>query len=160
MVLCLPMGGFPLESILSVLTTTLGTSIAACEGARVTILARNLEKVEEAKASLRLSKGINVAIVSADVCDFEAVKSAVESAGVIDVLISNQGIFVAYELENQEMKEIRDMIDVNLIGTFNLVKDVLPGMKNRSDRKPVSIAFMLSQARQVLCVSLCSVFFK
>ncbi|KAC9183974.1 hypothetical protein E3N88_46219 [Mikania micrantha] len=95
---------------------------AVTEGARVTILARNLEK---------------------------PVKSAaVESAGPIDVLICNQGVFVAYELENQEMKVIRDMIDVNLIGTFNLVKAALPGMKNRSDRKPVSIAFMSSQAGQ------------
>ncbi|KAC9183978.1 hypothetical protein R6Q59_024686 [Mikania micrantha] len=122
---------------------------AVTEGARVTILARNLEKLVEAKASIRLSTGIDVAIVSADVCDFEAVKSAVESAGPIDVLICNQGVFVAYELENQEMKVIRDMIDVNLIGTFNLVKAALPGMKNRSDRKPVSIAFMSSQAGQV-----------
>ncbi|CAH1442093.1 unnamed protein product [Lactuca virosa] len=122
---------------------------AAAEGARVTILARNLEKLEEAKASIRLSTGIDVAIVSADVCDLEAVKEAVDSVGPIDVLVCNQGVFVAQELENQEMKEIRDMIDINLIGTFNLVKAALPGMKSRTDRKPVSIAFMSSQAGQV-----------
>lgn len=122
---------------------------AAAEGARVTILARNLEKLEEAKASIRLSTGIDVAILSADVCDFEAVKEAVQTAGPIDVLVCNQGVFVAQELENQEMKEIKGMIDVNLIGSFNLVKAALPGMKNRTDRKPVSIAFMSSQAGQV-----------
>ncbi|KAI3738171.1 hypothetical protein L2E82_28191 [Cichorium intybus] len=122
---------------------------AATEGARVTILARNLQKLEEAKASIRLSTGIDVAILSADVCDFEAVKEAVDSVGPIDVLICNQGVFVAQELENQEMKEIRDMIDINLVGTFNLVKAALPGMKSRTDRKPVSIAFMSSQAGQV-----------
>ncbi|KVH99922.1 3-dehydrosphinganine reductase TSC10A-like [Cynara cardunculus var. scolymus] len=122
---------------------------AAAEGARVTILARNLEKLEEAKASIRLSTGIDVAIISADVCDFEAVKEAVATAGPIDVLVCNQGVFVAQELENQEMKEIKGMIDVNLIGSFNLVKAALPGMKNRTDRKPVSIAFMSSQAGQV-----------
>ncbi|KAJ0613041.1 putative 3-dehydrosphinganine reductase [Helianthus annuus] len=37
-----------------------------------------------------------------------------------------------------------------LFGSFNLVKAVLPGMKSRSDRKPVSIAFMSSQAGQVI----------
>ncbi|KAJ0624722.1 putative 3-dehydrosphinganine reductase [Helianthus annuus] len=37
-----------------------------------------------------------------------------------------------------------------LFGSFNLVKAVLPGMKSRSDRKPVSIAFMSSQAGQGL----------
>ncbi|KAK9050631.1 hypothetical protein SSX86_012540 [Deinandra increscens subsp. villosa] len=122
---------------------------AAAEGARVTILARNLEQLQEAKTSIRLSTGVDVAIVSADVRDFEAVKEAVESASPIDVLICNQGVFSSGELVSQEIKEVKDMIDVNLVGSFNLVKAALPGMKNRSDRRPVSIAFMSSQAGQV-----------
>ncbi|KAL8259610.1 hypothetical protein R6Q59_027563 [Mikania micrantha] len=122
---------------------------AAAEGARVTVLARNLEKLEEAKASIRLSTGIDVGIVSADVRDFDAVKKAVESAGPIDVLVCNQGVYASGEIENLEVKEIKGMIDVNLIGSFNVVKAVLPGMKNRIDRKPVSIAFMSSQSGQV-----------
>ncbi|KAK9068439.1 hypothetical protein SSX86_012553 [Deinandra increscens subsp. villosa] len=122
---------------------------AAAEGARVTILARNLEQLEEAKTSIRLSTGVDVAIVSADVRDFDAVKLAVESADPIHVLICNQGVFASGELVNLEIKEVKRMIDVNLIGSFNLVKAALPGMKNRSDRRPVSIAFMSSQAGQV-----------
>ncbi|KAK9068427.1 hypothetical protein SSX86_012541 [Deinandra increscens subsp. villosa] len=122
---------------------------AAAEGARVTILARNLEQLQEAKTSIRLSTGVDVAIVSADVRDFDAVKHAVESADPIDVLICNQGVFSSGELVNLEIKEVKRMIDVNLIGSFNLVKAALPGMKNRSDRRPVSIAFMSSQAGQV-----------
>jgi 3-dehydrosphinganine reductase len=132
---------------------------AAREGARVTILARNLKNLEEAKASIRLSTGIDVNIVSADVRDFEEVKEAVESVGPIDVLVCNQGVFVSQELEKQEINEVKDMIDVNLIGTFNVVKAALPGMKNRSDQKPVSIVFMSSQAGQVLCMSVLHEFF-
>lgn len=42
------------------------------------------------------------------------------------------------------------MIDVNLMGTFNLIKAALPGMKNRElQRGPASIAIMSSQAGQV-----------
>ncbi|XP_076949983.1 3-dehydrosphinganine reductase TSC10A-like [Bidens hawaiensis] len=122
---------------------------AAAEGARVTILARNLKRLEEAKTYIRLFTGIDVNIVSADVCDFEAIKEAVERAGPIDVLICNHGYSAPQELENQHLKEIESLIDVNLIGNFNLVKVALPGMKNRSDRKPVSIALMSSQAGQV-----------
>ncbi|GKB74406.1 3-dehydrosphinganine reductase TSC10A-like protein [Tanacetum coccineum] len=121
---------------------------SASEGARVTILARDLHKLQEAKTSIRLSTGIDVGVISADVTDYEAVKEAVESVGPIDVLICNQGVFVAQEIEKQEIKEVKEMIDVNLVGTFNLVKAALPGMKNRTDRKPVSIAFMSSQAGQ------------
>ncbi|XP_076947566.1 3-dehydrosphinganine reductase TSC10A-like [Bidens hawaiensis] len=122
---------------------------AAAEGARVTILARNLEKLKEAKSYIRVETGIDVNIVSADVCDVEAIKKAVESAGPIDVLICNQGIFPSNKVENLDIKDIKRTIDVNLFGTFNMVKAALPGMKNRSDRKPVSIALMSSQSGQV-----------
>ncbi|GJR33016.1 3-dehydrosphinganine reductase TSC10A-like protein [Tanacetum coccineum] len=98
--------------------------------------------------SIRLSTGIDANIVSADVRDFEAVKEAFVSMGPIDVLVCNQGVFVSQELEKQEINEVKDMIDVNLVETFNVVKAALPGMKNRSDRKPVSIVFMSSQAGQ------------
>ncbi|XP_076949987.1 3-dehydrosphinganine reductase TSC10A-like [Bidens hawaiensis] len=122
---------------------------AVAEGARVTILARDLNKLKEAKNSIRLTTGIDVNIVSVDVRDYEAVKEAVESAGPIDVLVCNQGVFIAQEIVDQDMKNIKSMIDTNLIGTVNLIKAALPGMKNRSDRKPVSIAFMSSQGGQV-----------
>lgn len=120
---------------------------AAAEGARVTILA--IDNLEEAKTDIRLSTGIDVTVLEADVCDFEAVKEAMERVGPIDVLVCNQGVIVAQEIENLDVYMIKRVIDVNLIGMFNLVKVALPKMKNRSDRKPVSIAFMSSQAGQV-----------
>ncbi|MFS7990333.1 putative 3-dehydrosphinganine reductase [Helianthus anomalus] len=122
---------------------------AAAEGARVTILARDINKLEQAKASIRASTGTEVDIVCADVLDFNAVKTAVESAGVIDVLVCNHGVFFAYEVENMEMDMIENIIGVNLIGSFNMVKAALAGMKKRTDRRPVSIAFMSSQLGQV-----------
>uniref|UniRef100_M1AUV1 Short-chain dehydrogenase n=1 Tax=Solanum tuberosum TaxID=4113 RepID=M1AUV1_SOLTU len=128
---------------------------AASEGAKVSILARNIGRLEDAKESIRLSTGRDVAIFSADVRDYEAVKKAVEEAGPIDVLVCNQGVFVPQELETQDIEEIKFMIDVNLTGTFHLIKAALPGMKNRADRGPGSIAIMSSQAGQV-CSTFCS----
>ncbi|KAL6954339.1 3-dehydrosphinganine reductase tsc10b [Sarracenia purpurea var. burkii] len=122
---------------------------AALEGARVSILARNRGKLEEAKRAIQLSTGVDVAVFSADVRDFDAVKTAVEEAGPIDVLVCNQGVFVPQELERQEMEEVKFMIDVNLMGTFHLIKSALSGMKNRKERGPASIAIMSSQAGQV-----------
>nr|GEY49024.1 3-dehydrosphinganine reductase TSC10A-like [Tanacetum cinerariifolium] len=68
--------------------------------------------------------------------------------GPIDVLVCNQGVFVSQELEKQEINEDKGIIDVNLVRTFNVVKAALPGIKNWSDRKPISIVFMSSQAGQ------------
>ncbi|CAM8988354.1 unnamed protein product [Rhodiola kirilowii] len=122
---------------------------AAMEGARVSILARDKKKLEEAKESIRLATGIEVSIYAADVRDADAVRKAVDEAGVIDVLVCNQGVFVARELEKQELEEVRFMLDVNLMGSFNVVKAALTGMKSRTDGFPAAIAFMSSQAGQV-----------
>lgn len=122
---------------------------AAAEGARVSILARSQAKLAEAKQAIRLATGIDVATFSADVRDFDAVRRAAEEAGPVDVLVVNQGVFVPGELAKQELEEVRFMIDVNLIGSFNMIKAFLPAMKARTDRRPASIALMSSQAGQV-----------
>ncbi|KAK9933411.1 hypothetical protein M0R45_020609 [Rubus argutus] len=122
---------------------------AASEGARVSILARSIDKLEEAKNYIQLSTGVDVAVFAADVRDYDAVSKAVEDAGPIDVLIVNQGVFVPGELEKQGLDEVRFMVDVNLIGSFNMIKAALAGMKDRKDRGPGSIALMSSQAGQV-----------
>ncbi|WVY94280.1 hypothetical protein V8G54_033368 [Vigna mungo] len=121
---------------------------AAAEGARVSILARSLGKLEEARNAIRLATGIEVAVFAADVRDFEAVKRAVDEAGPIDVLLLNHGVFVALELEKMELSEIKFTMDVNLMGTLNLIKAALPAMKNRKDPLPASIALVSSQAGQ------------
>ncbi|KAI4369621.1 hypothetical protein MLD38_018044 [Melastoma candidum] len=132
----------------------IGLSLArlvASEGARVSILARNPTALSTAAESIRLSTGIEVATFSADVRDYDALQKVVEKAGEIDVLIVNAGVFVPEELVKQELEEVKMMLDVNLLGSFNLVKAALPGMKRRKDggRAPRSIAFMSSQAGQV-----------
>ncbi|XP_073300894.1 3-dehydrosphinganine reductase TSC10A-like [Primulina huaijiensis] len=120
------------------------------EGAEVTLLARSVSKLEEAKQSIKLATGRDVSVYSADVRDYEAVKRVVEEVGPIDVLVCNHGVYVPQELEEQELEEIRFMIDVNLVGTFHLIKAALPGMKkNRAEKGPGSIAIMSSQAGQV-----------
>ncbi|KAI4311257.1 hypothetical protein MLD38_036165 [Melastoma candidum] len=125
--------------------------LAASEGARVSILARNSAALSTAALSIRLSTGIEVATFSADVRDYGALQKVVEKAGEIDVLIVNAGVLVPEELVKQEIEEVKMMLDVNLLGSFNLVKAALPGMKRRKDggRAPRSIAFMSSQAGQV-----------
>ncbi|KAL8524727.1 hypothetical protein ACS0TY_014367 [Phlomoides rotata] len=124
--------------------------LCAQHGADVTLLARNVAKLEEAQQTIKLATGCDVKVFSADVRDYAAVKRVVEEAGTIDVLVCNHGVYVPQELEEQDMEEIKFMIDVNLTGTFHLIKAALPGMKrSRAERGPGSIALMSSQAGQV-----------
>ncbi|KAL0376561.1 UNVERIFIED_CONTAM: 3-dehydrosphinganine reductase TSC10A [Sesamum calycinum] len=124
--------------------------LCAREGANVTILARDVGKLEEAKQSIKLASGREVSVFSADVRDYGAVERVIQEAGAIDVLVCNHGVFIAQELEGQELEEIKFMMDVNLMGSFHLIKAALPGMKkSRAERGPGSIAIMSSQAGQV-----------
>ncbi|KAL4310111.1 hypothetical protein GQ457_01G030430 [Hibiscus cannabinus] len=122
---------------------------AVSEGARVSLLARSLHKLEEAQKSIREAHGVDVAIFSADVRDHNAVERAVAESGPIDVLVVNQGIFVPGAVENQASDVIKSVIDVNLTGSFNVIKAALPWMKKRKDGAPASIALMSSQAGQI-----------
>ncbi|XVF23414.1 hypothetical protein REPUB_Repub13aG0035900 [Reevesia pubescens] len=119
------------------------------EGARVSLLARSLNKLEEAQKSIRLAYGVDVAMFAADVRDYDAVKRAVQDAGPIDMLVVNQGVFVPETLEKQGLDDIKFMLDVNLMGCFNVIKAALPLMKDRKNRGPASIALMSSQSGQV-----------
>ncbi|OMP06450.1 Short-chain dehydrogenase/reductase SDR, partial [Corchorus capsularis] len=126
---------------------------AAAEGAaRISLLARSLDKLEAAKQSIQKAyEKVEVSIFPADVRDYDAVQHAIREAGPIDILVVNHGVYVIQELENQGLDVVKFMIDVNLMGTFNVIKAALPLMKDRKNRGPASIALMSSIAGQV-CV--------
>ncbi|RWV80435.1 hypothetical protein GW17_00058295, partial [Ensete ventricosum] len=117
----------------------------------VSILARRAAHLQEARDAIRLATGVDVAVFSADVRDADAVAKAVEAAGPVDVLVCNHGVFTPQELEKQDLEEVRLMVEVNLMGTFNLIKAALPPMKQRTKATglPASIAIMSSQAGQI-----------
>ncbi|OMO86941.1 Short-chain dehydrogenase/reductase SDR [Corchorus olitorius] len=124
---------------------------AAAEGAaRISLLARSLDKLEAAKQSIQKAhEKVEVSIFPADVRDYDAVQHAIREAGPIDILVVNHGVYVIQELENQELDVVKFMIDVNLMGSFNVIKAALPLMKDRKNRGPASIALMSSIAGQV-----------
>lgn len=122
----------------------------ASEGARVSILARNRNKLEESRKAILLATGVEIGVYSADVRDPEAVQEVIDSVGEIDVLVVNHGVFLPRELDEEELEEVRFMVEVNVMGSFHVIKAALKGMKRRgTGRGPRSIAIMSSQAGQV-----------
>ncbi|XVE68665.1 hypothetical protein DITRI_Ditri09bG0087100 [Diplodiscus trichospermus] len=122
---------------------------AVSEGARVSLLSRSLDKLKEAQKSIRLAYGVDVTIFAADVRDYEAVERSIMDSGPIDLLLVCHADYLPQELVKLGLDEVKSMIDVNLMGSFNVIKAALPLMKNRKDRRPASIALMSSQAGQV-----------
>lgn len=97
----------------------------AAVGARVAILGRSQEKLDTAASQLN-KYGHGVLSFSADVRDFDAVSNAmaetVKSFGPIDIVISGAaGNFLA-PAAMMSSNAFRSVIDIDLLGTFNVVR--------------------------------------
>jgi 3-dehydrosphinganine reductase len=120
-------------------------------GARVSIIARNPQRLEDAKKVLsRTSEAAQIFTVSADVTQHEAASQAVADAeakfGPVDVLITSAGVTRPGVFEELPVEEFERQIRVNYLGTAYSVRAVVPGMKKRKSGRIVMVS---SQAGQI-----------
>ena len=83
--------------------------------------------------------GVRCELVGADVANFEQcekmVKETIEKFGRIDVLVNNAGITRDGLIMRMKKEDFESVIDINLTGTFNVTRNVIPYMiKQRSGR--------------------------
>lgn len=85
-----------------------------------------------------------VLFVKADVSKFdeceEMVKQSIEKFGQIDVLVNNAGITKDNLLLRMSVEDFEKVIDINLKGTFNVTKNVVPYMMKKRTGKIVNLA--------------------
>ena len=96
------------------------------------------EELENTKKEIE-EIGVQVIAVKGDVANFEDcenfVKQVIERFGQIDVLVNNAGITKDMLLMRMKKEDFEQVIDTNLVGTFNVTKNVVPYMmKARSGR--------------------------
>lgn len=96
------------------------------------------EELENTKKEIE-EIGVQVLAVKGDVANFEDcenfVKQLIERFGQIDVLVNNAGITKDMLLMRMKKEDFEQVIDTNLVGTFNVTKNVVPYMmKARSGR--------------------------
>lgn len=96
------------------------------------------EELENTKKEIE-EIGVQVLAVKGDVANFENcesfVKQVIERFGQIDVLVNNAGITKDMLLMRMKKEDFEQVIDTNLVGTFNVTKNVVPYMmKARSGR--------------------------
>lgn len=111
-------------------------------GAAVALCDVNADAVGEAAASL--SGGAEAIAGRCDVSSSEDVAAFVEKAtgalGPINVLVNNAGILSAEKLVDTTDDEWERVIDVNLTGSFRMIRAVLPGMLEAGAGRIVSLA--------------------
>lgn len=123
----------------------IGRSIAlsmAKEGAKVVIISRSIKQLQQTAAQLQVF-GAMPTIISADVSKASDVDRAVDTIikkyGKIDVLVNNAGITKLAAINDIEPDEWRKIIDVNLFGTYNFCRAVIPYFINNNQGKIINI---------------------
>lgn len=100
----------------------------AADGYPLLLIARRVELLEEMKLP-------NTICEKVDVTDIESFEKAVTKAediyGKADLLVNNAGVMLLGNLENQDPKEWKKMLDVNVIGVMNGMQIVMNDMKMR-----------------------------
>jgi len=90
-------------------------------GADVVICARRVERLEETKARVQ-DTGRRCVAVRCDVTEVEdcrrVVDAAMEAFGKVDVLVNNAGIGTAYPATRETPEQFRQVIDINLLGSY------------------------------------------
>lgn len=94
-------------------------------------LENTIKEIEENKVTCF---GVKGDVSSFEDCE-ELAKQVIEKFGKIDVLVNNAGITKDMLLMRMKKEDFEQVIDVNLIGTFNVTKNVISHMlKARSGR--------------------------
>lgn len=128
-------------------TRGIGKQIAitlANEGYDIAINYRQENKeLEETRNEIK-KNNVKCLAVKGNIAKFEDTKSMVtkiiEEFGKIDILVNNAGITKDMLLMRMKPEDFKNVIDVNLIGTFNVTKNVIPYMMKKREGKIINIS--------------------
>ena len=112
-------------------------------GAKIALVARTTQRLEEVAAEIRDAGGVALA-VPADVTDQASVQAMVSRAeaelGPIDLLVNNAGTFYAigpaWEVDPETWWSD---VTVNLLGVFLCCREVVPGMVARKKGRVINL---------------------
>ena len=123
----------------------------AKEGYDVAINYRNMtDELNELKSEIESKFGVKCQLVQGDVSSFEdaekMVKETVENLGKIDVLVNNAGITRDGLLMRMSKEDFEKVIDINLVGTFNVTRNVIPLMIKQKSGRVINISSVVGVA--------------
>lgn len=109
-------------------------------GQRVVATSRNLTELVYAAGKA----GENFLPLQVDLTNESSVAAAIESAHTkfktIDVVINNAGYGIGGSIEELTDRETRDSFDVNVFGTINVIRKVMPVLREQQSGHIINIA--------------------
>lgn len=114
------------------------------EGARVMLSDRHPERLARCADELAEHVGREIAFAVCDVRSNDEVTALVEQAEAtlegLDVLVNNAGLGMTKALVETSTEEWLRLLDVNLTGTFRMLRAALPGMQARGRGAIVNVS--------------------
>ena len=134
-------------------TRGIGKEIAlelAQNGLDIAINYRSMQEgIEDLKKEIE-AYGVRCEFVGADVANFEQcenmVKETVEKFGKIDILVNNAGITKDGLIMRMKKEDFEAVIDINLIGTFNVTRNVIPYMIKQKSGRIINVSSVVGVA--------------
>lgn len=118
--------------------------LLASKGAKVTIAARRMNRLEEIKQA---NPDSDILAVEADVTKAEEVQNVVDQTvakfGRIDALYNNAGIMPVNNLDQLAQDEWQNMLDINVKGVLNGIAAALPIMKKQKSGHIITTSSVL-----------------
>ena len=93
----------------------------------------------------KLASEINGQAFRFDISDNDAVRNAVENIGHTDLLVNNAGISEIDLFTSIKQESADKILDINLKGTLNCARAVLPSMINKKSGNIINISSMWGQ---------------
>ena len=109
----------------------------------------NTQAALEMGAANYKEAGIEAKGYLCDVTDEEAVKAMVadieKTLGGVDILVNNAGIIKRIPMHEMDVKDFRQVIDIDLVAPYICAKAVIPGMIKKGHGKIINICSMMSE---------------
>jgi 3-oxoacyl-[acyl-carrier protein] reductase len=116
----------------------------AKDGYRVAVVASSrVERAEAVAEAIRAQGGVATGF-ACDVRDPAAcnalVEAVIERYGRVDTLVNCAGVFIPTPVGAAKQADVQQMIDINLLGTWNMINSVIPSLKAAGAGKIVNVA--------------------
>jgi len=144
-----PVGPGPLQDRVVLITgasSGLGEAMArscARDGARVALAARREERLRALAAELE-AIGAAALVIPTNMRDPEAMRAMAaatrERFGRIDVLVANAGVGHAAPVMETTEEQLREQVEVNLLGVIRSAQAVLPAMRTQGSGHILAVA--------------------
>ena len=117
-------------------------------GAKIVYNTNSQEGLDMGAANYK-EAGIDAKGYLCDVTDEEAVKAMVadieKNLGGVDILVNNAGIIKRIPMHEMDVKDFRQVIDIDLVAPYICAKAVIPSMIKKGHGKIINICSMMSE---------------